>query len=143
MTEISIVEMSKRSASAKFMFYGTFHSYWFDGTTYFQVHQTEDTVEEIARDRVLKEAKVHRTMGDVEEIENRFSRYPRHIKRKVRQCVWDVDQNDITHDDKIEKMKPQEVLGYVCQWEGLLGSYNERLMDWVQDIFDVDLREAK
>ena len=63
--------------------------------------------------------------------------YPENIMCMVRQYMG-LEPDDEKYDDEILSMKPSEVLGMVCEWEGLIG-YGEVIREWIKDIYDVDL----
>ena len=107
--------------------------------------QIEDACETVTRNEVVEIAMAigHHAVKGMEQAEMQFAKYPLHLKRKVREHAFDLDEHDITKDDRIEEMSSQILFRHVCRYEGLLGSYSEIIMDWVHDIFDVDLREIK
>ena len=46
--------------------------------------------------------------------------YPENIMCMVRQYMG-LEPDDEKYDDEILSMKPSEVFGMVCEWEGLIG----------------------
>ena len=55
----------------------------------------------------------------------------------VRQTL-DLDPDDMSEDDRMNKMSKQQVFRRMLEWEGIIG-YEYRILGWIEDIFGVDL----
>ena len=66
-------------------------------------------------------------------------KYPLHIMRKIRQ-TFDLEPDDESMDAEINSMSRMEAFSKVLEWEGIIG-YEYSIVDWVENIFEVDLRE--
>ena len=65
--------------------------------------------------------------------------YPENIMCMVRQYMG-LEPDDEKYDDEILSMKPSEVFGMVCEWEGLIG-YGKVIREWIKDIYGINLDE--
>jgi hypothetical protein len=70
-------------------------------------------------------------------------KYPIHLVKYVREGVYDLDENDTSKDEEIQKMTPMEFFEHVCHYDGLLGSYPSTISRWINYIFGVDLNSVK
>jgi hypothetical protein len=64
--------------------------------------------------------------------------YPEHILKRLRQRE-DLDINDKSMDEEFNKYDPSAVFREVCQWEGLLGSWDETIKGWIYDIYGINV----
>jgi hypothetical protein len=71
------------------------------------------------------------------------NKYPNYIMQKVRQNLGLEDEYDISKDEKINKMTPDEVWKRICEWKGLLGFYHEHIKHWIQDIYHIKLNKEE
>lgn len=69
-----------------------------------------------------------------------MKKYNEAIMQAVRQR-FGLDENDVSIDESIMKMKKEEVFEEYCKWHGLLGTWYYDLLGVVEDIFDMDLLE--
>lgn len=63
---------------------------------------------------------------------------PEYIMEILRQRRG-YEPEDTTIDDELSTLTNSEVLNEVATWEGLI-QYGATIMQWVEDIFDVDLK---
>ena len=71
-------------------------------------------------------------------LEENNCRYPENIMRIMRETL-ELSQFDISEDETINEMTPDDVFDSVCKHEGLLGSYSRTIKSWVTDIYKVEL----
>lgn len=64
--------------------------------------------------------------------------YPEYILRCLRQR-WGMNPDDTSRDEMFQSMEPKRVFGEVVHWNGLLGGYDRAIIEWIKDIFGVDL----
>jgi hypothetical protein len=57
--------------------------------------------------------------------------------RAVRQNLG-YEENDTTIDDTINKMKADNILDCVCNWNGLI-HWGDTIKEWIEDIYKVKL----
>lgn len=72
--------------------------------------------------------------------ENNNNRYPNNIMEHLRQREG-LDKYDISKDDELSMLTPNEVFKEVCNWNGLLGGYDDTIKSWVKSIYGIDLEE--
>lgn len=65
------------------------------------------------------------------------NRYEDHIMRYVRENLG-LEPDDTSRDEEISNMSQSEVLDRVLTWHGLC-NYGDTVLNWVDDIFNVDL----
>ena len=66
-------------------------------------------------------------------------KYPEHIMESVRKNIG-LESDDISRDDKINKMSKKWILDKVCNWNGLIG-YADTIIGWIEDIWETSLEE--
>ena len=64
--------------------------------------------------------------------------YPEYILRCLRQRLG-MNPDDTSQDEMFQSMEPKRVFGEVAHWNGLLGGYDRAIIEWIKDIFGVDL----
>lgn len=69
-------------------------------------------------------------------------KYPEYIMKDLRQRE-DLDENDISLDSELIKMSKSEVFSEVLKWNGLLGSWDVGIKEWIKDIYGVNLDEIE
>ena len=74
------------------------------------------------------------------ESEVKMETYNEDIMEAVRQSLG-LEEDDISADDEIMDMDRAEVFKRYCQWNGLLGSWYDTLLEVVENIYDVELEE--
>ena len=70
--------------------------------------------------------------------EKLLEKYPEYIVEKVRQRL-DLEPYDTSKDKNILNMTPNQIFSHVTKWEGLMGSYDYQIKEWVNLIYGVDL----
>lgn len=50
-----------------------------------------------------------------------------------------LDENDTSQDEKIMTMSKEKVFANFCQWNGLLGSWYNEILEAVSNIYKVKL----
>lgn len=71
-------------------------------------------------------------------LEENNCRYPENIMHIMRETL-ELSQFDVSEDETINEMTPDDVFDSVCKHEGLLGSYSRTIKSWVTDIYKVEL----
>lgn len=66
--------------------------------------------------------------------------YNEDVMKALRQ-MRDVESDDISLDKEIMKLNKREAFREYCQWNGLLGCFDDFLLDTVESIFDVQLND--
>ena len=69
-----------------------------------------------------------------------MNRYNDEIMKAVRQSLG-LDEDDESADDEIMSMNMKRVFKIYCRWNGLLGSWYDTLLEVVENIYDVELKE--
>ena len=64
--------------------------------------------------------------------------YPEYILRYLRQR-WGMKPDDMSRDEMFQSMEPKRVFSEVLIWNGLLGGWDRQIIEWIKDIFGVDL----
>lgn len=70
-----------------------------------------------------------------------MNRYNDEIMKAVRQSLG-LDEDDESADDEIMSMNRKRVFKIYCRWNGLLGSWYDILLEVVENIYDVELKEC-
>lgn len=60
------------------------------------------------------------------------------VMQAVRQ-MFDLEPNDTSKDEEILQMDKREVFSLYCRWNGLIGCWDEYILDAVESIFNVSL----
>jgi hypothetical protein len=68
--------------------------------------------------------------------------YPEYLMKKVRQEMFDIEEDDTSKDKEIQSLSPTEFFQRVLEWEGIIG-YTHRILSWVDDIFGSDLTQGQ
>lgn len=68
--------------------------------------------------------------------------YTTEIVETVRQRLG-LMYDDESMDQDILNMSKGEVFKHVVNWNGLLGSYDDTIKNWILDIYNVDLDEEE
>ena len=63
--------------------------------------------------------------------------YPNNIMIRLRERMG-LDPDDDSRDTEIKLMSKMEVFENILEWEGFIG-YTHAIVQWINDIFDVDL----
>lgn len=74
-------------------------------------------------------------MNFTEQLE---AKYPTHIIEYLRQREG-LDESDNSKDEMFLNMTKGEVFREVLNWNGLLGSWDYTIKDWIEGIYKVDL----
>ena len=69
-----------------------------------------------------------------------MNKYNDKIMKAVRQSLG-LDKDDETADEEIMSMNRKRVFKLYCQWNGVLGSWYNTLLEVVENIYDVKLKE--
>ena len=87
---------------------------------------------------------IDKTVKLIRELEEReesnSDRYPEYIMRNLRQRQG-LDEFDTSEDERLNRTEPSEAFSEVCQWNGLMGSYDYTIKSWIKDIYGIDLDE--
>lgn len=70
------------------------------------------------------------------------NKYPEYILKMLRQGQ-DLDENDTSLDDELNKMSKSRAFLEVLNWNGLLGRWDIDIKNWIRDIYGVDLNEIE
>lgn len=70
------------------------------------------------------------------------NKYPEYILKTLRQR-WDLDENDTSSDDELNKMDKDTAFRNVLNWKGFLGRWDIDIKNWIRDIYGVDLNEIE
>lgn len=62
------------------------------------------------------------------------------VMKAVRQSLG-YKEDDTTRDEVIMEMPKEDVFQRYCQWNGLLGGWYQWLIDAVESIYEVELRQ--
>jgi|LakMenEpi03Aug12_release.lakeMendotaPanAssembly.Ray.scaffolds.fasta_scaffold303541_3 hypothetical protein len=88
-------------------------------------------------DKIIEKIKIYES-----SLENNSNRYSENTMQALRQRNK-IDKYDTSKDEKLNKINPKEVFSEVCQWNGLLGNYDETIKGWIKDIYGIDLNDIK
>ena len=69
-----------------------------------------------------------------------MNKYNDKIMKAVRQSLG-LDKDDESTDEEIMRMNRKQVFELYCQWNGVLGSWYNTLLEVVKNIYDVELKE--
>jgi hypothetical protein len=69
-----------------------------------------------------------------------LDKYPLYIIGYVRGNLG-LEFDDTSMDKRILRMSPDQVFKRVVEWNGLLGSYDSTIKDWIKNIYKVNLGE--
>lgn len=64
--------------------------------------------------------------------------YNREIMEAVRQRLG-LEEDDVSEDSYIMAMDKKDVFRKYCEWNGLLGSWPEKLLNTVEDIYEIQI----
>lgn len=70
-----------------------------------------------------------------------MDKYMDEIMEAVRQRMG-LEEDDESADKEIMQMDRSEVFKEYCEWNGLLGSWYDTLLEVVENIYDVELEEC-
>lgn len=62
------------------------------------------------------------------------------VMKAVKQSLG-YEEDDTTRDEVIMEMPKEDVFQRYCQWNGLLGGWYQLLIDAVESIYEVELRQ--
>lgn len=62
------------------------------------------------------------------------------VMKAVRKSLG-YEEDDTTRDEVIMEMPKEDVFQRYCQWNGLLGGWYQWLIDAVESIYEVELRQ--
>ena len=65
---------------------------------------------------------------------------PIHMMDILRQRL-DLEEGDSSKDDIIMKYSKTKIFSELCQWEGLIGGWDNQLLSWIETIWDVNLHQ--
>lgn len=67
------------------------------------------------------------------------NKYPENIMKLLREKK-DLDENDTSLDEEINKMEPIKVFEEISIWHGFYG-WDKTIISWINDIFKIDLNK--
>ena len=65
--------------------------------------------------------------------------YPEYIMEKIRQRRG-LDLDDLSEDEDIMAMSPDDAFDACCAWEGFIG-WGPSIRAWIEDIYGIDLQD--
>lgn len=68
------------------------------------------------------------------------NKYSEEVMRYLRQRRG-LDEYDLKEDEDINSMSSNEVFEEVLEWNGLLGTYADKIKDWIKDIYNINLND--
>lgn len=80
----------------------------------------------------------------IEEFNNYYENNNNSYSNDVMECLRQrggLDRYDISKDNELSSLTRNEVFSEVCNWNGLLGGYDDTIKLWVKNIYGVDLEE--
>jgi hypothetical protein len=69
------------------------------------------------------------------------NKYPENIMRRLRQRE-DLEPDDTSKDEQLNRLSPSEAFAGVCNWEGLI-NYDFVIKGWIEDIYGFNIDEIK
>lgn len=76
----------------------------------------------------------------VAESEKNMDKYIDEVMEAVRQRMG-LEEDDESADEEIMQMDRSQVFKEYCLWHGLLGNWCDTLLEVVENIYDVELKE--
>lgn len=98
-------------------------------------------LDKLTDEELFDENKVIEKMNIIRKHEMRIENNPNKYTEDVMECVRQrlgLEKYDDSKDEVINQLSPDEVLGHVCNWNGLLG-YAYTIKSWIRDIYKLDL----
>ena len=99
-------------------------------------------LDELSDKELFDENKVAEKINRIQKHQIRSENNPNKYSEDVMECVrqrWGLKNYDDSKDEEINQLSPDEVLEYVCNWNGLLGYAAYMIKSWIKDIYKVDL----
>lgn len=66
--------------------------------------------------------------------------YNEDVMKALRQ-IRDIEPDDTSLDEEIMELDKREAFRQYCQWNGLIGCFDDYILDAVESIFDVELTD--
>lgn len=66
------------------------------------------------------------------------NKYSENIMRRCRERLG-LEPDDTSKDELINQYSPKEAFRECCIWEGLMGSWSDTLIYWIEDCFKIEL----
>lgn len=64
--------------------------------------------------------------------------YGSEVMETVRQCLG-LEEDDMSEESYIMAMDKKDVFRKYCEWNGLLGSWSEKLLNIVEEIYGIQI----
>lgn len=71
-------------------------------------------------------------------MKNKYSEYILKMLRQRR----NLEEDDTSKDEELNKMSPSTAFAEVCSWEGL-NSYDHTIKGWIKDIYGFNIDEVE
>ncbi len=98
-------------------------------------------LDELTDEELFDENKISEKIRIIQQhqtrIEDNTNKYSEDVMECVRQRLG-LKKYDTSRDNEINTLSPDEVLDYVCNWNGLIG-YAYTIKSWIRDIYKLDL----
>lgn len=70
-----------------------------------------------------------------------MNKYNDEVMKAVRQSLG-LEEDDESSDDEIMNMNRKRVFKIYCRWNGFLGSWYDTLLQVIENIYNVELKES-
>lgn len=99
-------------------------------------------LDDLSDDDLYEKEKIAEKINIIQKHQERIENNPNKYSEEIMECVrqrWGMERFDVSRDEEINQLSPDEVFDHVCNWNGLLG-YATTIKTWIKSIYEVDLK---